>query len=108
MNASRWWLYLAIVAALIVWGVGIWSTYTLFTMLHTGGNDFYPRWVGGCALLREGLNPYSEAVTLRIQEGMYGRPAWPDEDQVAFAYPLYSHAGRPYIPSWMRNVTASE
>ena len=90
MNSSRWWLYLAVVAALIVWGVGIWSTYTLFTMLHTGGNDFYPRWVGGCALLREGLNPYSEAVTLRIQEGMYGRPAWPDEDQVAFAYPLYS------------------
>jgi hypothetical protein len=28
-------------------------------------------------------------VTLEIQKGMYGRPAREDEDQVAFAYPLY-------------------
>jgi len=82
-------LYLLIVVAVVV-GVGMWLTYTLFTSRHVGGNDFYPRWVGGCGLLREGVNPYSEAVTLRIQEGMYGRPARPDEDQVAFAYPLYS------------------
>ncbi|OQY17669.1 MAG: hypothetical protein B6I35_14365 [Anaerolineaceae bacterium 4572_32.2] len=90
MNSSRWHLCLLILAAVAVLCAGIWLTYTLFTAPHTGGNDFYSRWVGGCALLREGMNPYSEAVTLRIQEGMYGRPARPDEDQVAFAYPLYS------------------
>jgi hypothetical protein len=66
------------------------AMYALFTMRFPSGNDFYSRWVGGCVLLREGVNPYSDDVTLRIQKGMYGRPAYPDEDQVAFAYPLYS------------------
>ena len=40
-------------------------------------------------MLLEGKDPYSEEVTLEIQKGMYGRPARGDEDQVAFAYPLY-------------------
>jgi Glycosyltransferase family 87 len=70
--------------------VNVYVTYHTFTSKHPGANDFYSRWVGGCALLREGLNPYSETATLRIQQGVYGRPARPGEDQVAFAYPLYS------------------
>jgi hypothetical protein len=70
--------------------LGIAALYTFYTPRFPGANDFYSRWVGGCALLREGLNPYSETVTRRIQEGMYGRLALPGEDQVAFAYPLYS------------------
>lgn len=90
MNATRRWLYLLIVAVVVMWVAGVWLTYTLLTSRHVGGNDFYSRWVGGCALLCEGLNPYSEVVTLRIQKGMYGRLAHPDEDQVAFAYPLHS------------------
>lgn len=73
-----------------LFGLGVCATYTVFTSENPGANDFYSRWVGGCALLRDGLNPYSEAATALIQEGMYGRPALPDEDQVAFAYPLYS------------------
>ncbi len=68
----------------------IWFTYARFTSRYTGANDLYPRWVGTCALLREGLNPYSEKATLRIQQGIYGRAARPGEDQVAFAYPLYA------------------
>lgn len=74
----------------ILFALGIYATQVFFTSRRPGANDFYSRWVGGCALLREGLNPYSQEVTLRIQQGMYGRPAGPDEDQVAFAYPLYS------------------
>ena len=79
---------LVVVVAVII--SGIWLTCTVFTSRYPGGNDFYARWVGGCALFREGMNPYSRTVTLRIQRGMYGRPARADEDQVAFAYPLYS------------------
>lgn len=90
MNTPRWQLYLLVVALVAALCAGAWLTYTLFTSFHAGGNDFYPRWVGGRSLLREGLNPYSQAVTLRIQEGMYGHLARPDQDQVAFAYPLYS------------------
>jgi hypothetical protein len=82
---GKGWLLLGVLFAL-----GSVAVYALFTTRFPGGNDFYSRWVGGCLLLREGMNPYSDAVTLRIQEGMYGRPAYPDEDKVAFAYPLYS------------------
>jgi len=63
--------------------------YSLFTSQIPSGNDFYPRWRGTRALLLEGKDPYSEEVTLEIQRDMYGRPARGDEDQVAFAYPLY-------------------
>jgi Glycosyltransferase family 87 len=55
-----------------------------------GANDFYSRWVGARALFLHGANPYSDAVTREIQRGMYGRPALANEDQVAFAYPLYA------------------
>jgi hypothetical protein len=82
---KKGWLLLGVLFAL-----GSVAVYALFTTRFPSGNDFYSRWVGGCVLLWEGMNPYSDAVTLRIQEGMYGRPAYPDEDQVAFAYPLYS------------------
>jgi hypothetical protein len=81
-----------ILAALSVLTLSVYGTYAAFTSKHPGANDFYSRWVGGCALLSEGINPYSEDATLRIQMGMYGRPAYPNEDQVAFAYPLYSLA----------------
>jgi hypothetical protein len=84
-TGKKGWLLLGMLFALVSVAV-----YALFTTRFPSGNDFYSRWVGGCVLLREGMNPYSDAVTLRIQEGMYGRPAYPDEDQVAFAYPLYS------------------
>ena len=65
------------------------GTYSLFTSQIPSGNDFYPRWRGTRALIREGRDPYSDEMTLEIQQGMYGRPAREDEDQVAFAYPLY-------------------
>lgn len=37
----------------------------------------------------ERRDPYSDEVTLEIQQGMYGRLARENEDQAAFAYPLY-------------------
>lgn len=63
--------------------------YSAFTSQIPSGNDFYPRWKGTRSLLLEGKDPYSDEVTLAIQQGVYGRPATEDEDQVAFAYPLY-------------------
>ena len=64
--------------------------YTALTQRVLGANDFYSRWVGARVLFLRGENPYSDAVTREIQIGMYGRLARPDEDQVAFAYPLYT------------------
>jgi hypothetical protein len=88
MKNEEWKKLLLVIVLLSILGIA--ALYTFYTLNFPGANDFYSRWVGGCALLREGLNPYSETVTRRIQEGMYGRQALPGEDQVAFAYPLYS------------------
>ena len=54
-------------------------TRSVFTLAHPGVNDFYPRWAGGCAWLLNGENPYAASTTLAIQEGIYGRPAQPEE-----------------------------
>lgn len=61
-----------------------------FTRSSPGGNDFLARWVGTRLFITERLSPYSPETTLAIQEGFYGRPAQPDEDQALFAYPFYS------------------
>ena len=77
-------ILIAVVFLLLAYGA-----YSAFTSQIPSGNDFYPRWRGTRALIREGRDPYSDEVTLEIQQGMYGRAAREDEDQVAFAYPLY-------------------
>jgi hypothetical protein len=87
----RWlaWLLFALLVLILAAGQS-WFTYRIFTSRFPGGNDFYARWSNGCALVWTGENPYSEAVTLRTQIGMYGRPARPGEDLAAFSYPLYT------------------
>jgi hypothetical protein len=64
--------------------------HTSLTSRVLGANDFYSRWYGARALFLRGQNPYSIEVTQGIQMGMLGRLATPEEDQVAFAYPLYA------------------
>lgn len=59
--------------------------------------DFYSRWVGTRALLREHKNPYGEEVSHEIQMGFYGRQiaqrdtpqGSPVVDEQRFAYPVY-------------------
>jgi len=67
-------------------------TFLLHTFFgsHPMGADFYTFWLATRSTFVEGKNPYSAEVTLESQLGIYGRPAAPDEDQVAFAYPPYS------------------
>jgi hypothetical protein len=64
-------------------------TRSVFTLAHPGGNDFYPSWAAGCEWLLRGQDPYSPAITLTIQNVIYGRPALPGEDHFAFVYPIY-------------------
>ncbi len=57
-------------------------------------SDLYPRWLGARELLLHGRNPYSDDVTMEIQEGYYGRrldASRPNDpkDQQGFAYPVY-------------------
>lgn len=80
---------LVIALIVIVYFLLAYAVYSVFTSQIPGGNDFYPRWKGTRALILEGRDPYSDEVTLDIQKGMFGHPAAKDEDQLAFAYPLY-------------------
>ncbi len=77
------------VAALFA--ISVWATRALFTTENVGANDFYPRWIGAQVYWQEGIDPYSQTATERIQRDMYnGRLARPDEDQVLFVYPFYT------------------
>lgn len=86
MKIRRIWL-----TAFIILLFGVVLTFALHAVFQSNilGADFFTRWIGGRALLRDGLNPYSQEATLLSQQGIYGRPALPTEDQVAFAYPPY-------------------
>ncbi len=61
-----------------------------YTSQYPGGNDFLSRWVGTRLFLTKGLSPYGEQATRQIHEMAYGRDARPGEDQMLFAYPMYS------------------
>jgi hypothetical protein len=67
------------------------AAFALSSILPARGNtfDFYPRYIGTQAFWR-GESPYSEAVTTRIQVGIYGDTLPPDADQQRFAYPAYA------------------
>lgn len=60
------------------------------------GNDFFDFYNASQAAFIEGISPYSETVTLRNQLGVYGQPALPGQDQLAFNYPPY--ALLPFLP----------
>ncbi len=107
---------MAALAALILmlYFVLAYGMYSAVTSRVLGANDFYSRWEGARALFLRGENPYSDKVTHEIQMGMYGRLALPNEDQVAFAYPLYAafaalpFIGMPYAQAqamWMAFLT---
>ncbi len=85
---GKWLLIVGLLLALIVGQT--WLTYRVFTVRFTGGNDFAARWYNGCALIWTGDSPYSDQVTRQTQIQMYGRPALPGEDLVAFSYPIYA------------------
>ncbi len=80
----------AVVFGLLLFGVVVIGLRNTFTAKVPGANDFYPRWRGAQLFWQEGADPYSEAATQAIQEGIYGRPALPEEDQVLFVYPFYT------------------
>ncbi len=83
-------LFLGLTIFVILMIIGLtWGNYQ-FTVNNPGGNDFISRWLGTRLFITEGISPYSDEATLRIQEFFYGRAALPHEDQQLFVYPYYS------------------
>lgn len=70
-------------------GLLTWGNYR-FAAGSPGGNDFLVHWMGTRSLVRDGLDPYSDEVAIRIQTAAYGREAKPGEHELRVAYPLYS------------------
>jgi len=79
---------LALIGVLFL--LSVYATHLVFTSKYLGANDFFSRWKGAQVYWQDGLDPYSEQATLAIQQGIYGRPAQPDEDPGPFAYPFYT------------------
>ncbi len=61
-----------------------------YALVAPGTADFFARWYGGKELVLRGRNPYNREIDLEAQLAMFGRYTRPDEDQVNFAYPLYT------------------
>jgi hypothetical protein len=79
-----------ILLTVLLFALDVYATYSVFTSKYPGANDFYSRWKGAQVYWLEGIDPYSDQATLAIQQGIYGRPARPDEDPGPFAYPFYT------------------
>ncbi|OQY34817.1 MAG: hypothetical protein B6243_05260 [Anaerolineaceae bacterium 4572_5.2] len=61
-----------------------------YALVAPGTADFFARWYGGKELVLHERNPYDREIELEAQQAMFGRHTRPDEDQVNFAYPLYT------------------
>jgi hypothetical protein len=90
MKRSFWRVLFIALLLIGVSAFNVYITHKVFTSQFPGANDFYPRWRGAQLYWLKGIGPYSEEASLAIQEGVYGRPARSDEDQVLFAYPFYT------------------
>ena len=89
MSAKRKWQTVILAILFIAVFAGAVFLHYQFTQQVPGGTDSVPRWVGTYAWAFEGLDPYSDEVTARSQQMVYGRLAGPGEDKQKFAYPFY-------------------
>jgi hypothetical protein len=95
-------IQIILILFVLLGAASIWACGTIYgdifrryTNTETGSySDLSQRWLGTRVALFEGGDPYSLALTPRIQEGYYGRILQPDDphrptDPQAFSYPLY-------------------
>ena len=77
---------LAIGGFLILWASFSVASSSLLVLPRQHLFDFYPRWEGSRAVLT-GETPYSQEVSWKIQEAMFGRRQKPDEIVQHYVYP---------------------
>lgn len=76
--------------ALIFLVANVVATHQLLTEPYPGHNDFMTPWEASRSFFYDGVDPYSEEASLRIQTNLYGGPAQPDQQPNHFAYPFYT------------------
>ena len=90
MEKSQKATWIFITALLLVLFIGEAIALHGFAVENPGTADFFARWYGGKELVLHGRNPYDREIDREAQKIMFGRYTRPDEDQVNFAYPLYT------------------
>lgn len=79
-----------VMVVILIFSADAYAVYKVHVERLGNALDFYPFWAGGRAVLMHGRNPYDPEITLQTQRAIYGRPALPDENQHAYAYPAYA------------------
>jgi hypothetical protein len=75
---------------LVLMAAEAYLVYKIYATKFPGTADFFARWYGAKELVLNGRNPYDREIELEAQRYLFGRLTRPDEDQVNFAYPLYT------------------
>ena len=88
-NKYKTWL-IASLFVLFLMAVESYLVYTIYATKFPGTADFFSRWYGAKELILNGRNPYAEDVETETQVAMFGAEREVDQDQVNFAYPLYT------------------
>ncbi|MEM7033828.1 MAG: glycosyltransferase 87 family protein [Chloroflexota bacterium] len=86
---SSTWLILATIVILIMIVEAV-VIHRIYATQYPGTADFFARWYGAKELVLRQRNPYTREIELEAQYAMFGRYTEPHEDQVNFAYPLYT------------------
>lgn len=88
-RSSRPWRWLLLLAGLFI--VDVILVYSLQTSQRVSAGDFYIRWLCSREMVFFGNDPYSDAVTVKVQITFTGAPFPPEvEDKLSFNYPLYT------------------
>lgn len=86
MKNRREWIILGVLF-LTLFALESWAAHRYLTSVVPGANDFYSRWAGARALLREGRDPYGLDVTAEIQPLIGIHPS--EVGRGGFNYPLH-------------------
>jgi len=89
MNNRRSIILLVIIAlSILMLSALTWVNYN-YSKGNPGGSDFVFGWVAARSFLKEGLNPYSEEVSMGIREMLSSQPSFNEGDGI-FVYPFYA------------------
>ena len=88
-NRYKLWLLASLFILLLV-ALESYMVYTVYATQFASTADFFSRWYGAKELIFHGRNPYSSNVETETQITMFGAARAADQDQVNFAYPLYT------------------
>lgn len=87
-NPNKW--FVIGIFVFVIMAAESYLVYQTYSTRVAGTADFFSRWYGAKELIIHGRNPFDREIDREIQMLMFGRYSSQNEDQVGFAYPLYT------------------